>query len=412
MQIFKKPNFNFMKYKLFAFGLSGIIIIGGIVNITKGKRLNYGIDFAGGSMVRVLLKNEIPIDEVRESLSEVGLEKSRIQEIGATNREYLIRSLQTLRKSQEDEREAEEATGKETVEAIKQQEERKALEEEIEAHEIIGNKVIDALRLQEDRVALEKGLKDLNTVDERELTLILEASFPEEASAIAQNILSFRISEGIIQDYFQLQQETGISQEIINTLEGDTFLGSLAVLSKETVGPQVGHDLRRKATQAIVWALIGMLLYIGIRFKFAYGVAAILTLAHDVLITLGIFSLTNREINLPVIAAMLTIVGYSLNDTIVIFDRVRDNLRILRKHEFEGILDTSINQTLSRTVITSGTTFLTVLALFLFGGEVINDFAFTMIIGVVTGTYSSIYQSCPLLYYWNKIFKPKKGMRK
>ncbi|NIO48462.1 MAG: protein translocase subunit SecF [Candidatus Aminicenantes bacterium] len=386
MQIFKKPDFNFMKYKLFAFSLSAIIIIVGIVSITKGKGLNYGIDFAGGSLVRVFLKYEIPIDEVRKSLSRAGLEKSRIQEIGTSEREYLIRSLQTSEESQE--------------------------EEEIEAHEIIGNKVIDALRLQEDRVALEKGFKDLNTIDEKELILILETSFPEEATGIAQNILSFRISEGIIQDYAQLQRETGIGQEIINTLEERTFLGSLAVLSKESVGPQVGHDLRRKATQAIVWALIGMLIYIGIRFKFAYGVAAILTLAHDVLITLGIFSLTNREINLPVIAAMLTIVGYSLNDTIVIFDRVRDNLRILRKRDFEGILDTSINQTLSRTVITSGTTFLTVLALYLFGGEVINDFAFTMIIGVITGTYSSIYQSCPLLYFWNKIFKPKKGMRK
>jgi preprotein translocase subunit SecF len=385
MQIFKKPDFNFMKYKLFAFGLSGIIIIGGIINITKGKGLSEGIDFAGGSLVRVMLKNEIPIDEVRRLLSKIGLEKSRIQEIGASKREYLIRSMQTSEKSQE---------------------------EEIEAHEIIGNKVIEALRLQEDKAALEKGLKDLNTIGERELTLILEAVFPEEASAIAQNILSSRISEGIIRDYAQLQQERGISREIIDTLEGKTFLGSLAVLSKETVGPQVGHDLRKKATQAVIWALIGMLIYIGVRFKLAYGVAAILTLAHDVLITLSIFSLTNREINLPVIAAMLTIVGYSLNDTIVIFVRVRDNLRILRKHDFERILDTSINQTLSRTVITSGTTFLTVLALFLFGGEVINDFAFTMIIGVVTGTYSSIYQSCPLLHYWNKIFKPKKGMGK
>ncbi|HDZ27712.1 MAG TPA: protein translocase subunit SecF [Candidatus Aminicenantes bacterium] len=385
MQIFKKPHFNFMKYKLFAFGLSGIIIIVGIINITKGKGLNEGIDFAGGSLVRVMLKNEIPIDEVRRLLSEVGLEKSQITEIDASKREYMIRSLLTTGKSQE---------------------------EEIEAHEIIGNKVIEALRLQEDKAALEKGLKDLNTIGERGLTLILEAVSPEEASAIAQNILSSRISEGIIQDYAQLQQERGISQEIIDALEDKTFLGSLAVLSKETVGPQVGHDLRKKATQAVIWALIGMLIYIGVRFKLAYGVAAILTLAHDVLITLSIFSLTNREINLPVIAAMLTIVGYSLNDTIVIFVRVRDNLRILRKHEFERILDTSINQTLSRTVITSGTTFLTVLALFLFGGEVINDFAFTMIIGVVTGTYSSIYQSCPLLHYWNKIFKPKKGMGK
>ena len=145
-----------------------------------------------------------------------------------------------------------------------------------------------------------------------------------------------------------------------------------------------------------------MLIYIGIRFKFAFGVAAIFTLAHDVIITLGIFSFTNREINLPVIAAILTIVGYSLNDTIVIFDRVRDNIKLLRKNNLDQILDTSINQTLSRTIITSGTTFVTV----------INDFAFTMMIGVVIGTYSSIYQLCSLLYLWNKFFKPKKGLGK
>ncbi|MBC8357887.1 MAG: protein translocase subunit SecF [Candidatus Aminicenantes bacterium] len=385
MQIFKKPNFNFMKYKIFAFSLSGIIITFGIINITKGKGLNQGIDFAGGSLVRLMLKTQVPIDEVRKSLSDAGLGSPRIQEIGNTKREYLIRTLQPAE------------IGK---------------EEELEAHEIAGNKVVEALKQEEDRVALTKGLKDLNTIGEDELTLILQSFFPEEAVEIVKNILSFRISKGIIQDYDQLQQETGIRQEVVDKLKEKTFLGSLTVLSKESVGPQVGHDLRRKATQATIWALIGMLTYIGIRFKFAYGVAAIITLAHDVLITLSIFSFTNREINLPVIAAILTIVGYSLNDTIVIFDRVRDNIKTLRKHEFEGILDTSINQTLSRTVITSGTTFLTVMALYLFGGEVINDFAFTMIIGVLSGTYSSIYQSCSLLHFWNKIFKPKKGMGK
>jgi len=385
MQIFKKPNFNFMKYKIFAFSLSGIIITFGIINITKGKGLNQGIDFAGGSLVRLMLKTQVPIDEVRKSLSDAGLGSPRIQEIGNTKREYLIRTLQPAE------------IGK---------------EEELEAHEIAGNKVVEALKQEEDRVALTKGLKDLNTIGEDELTLILQSFFPEEAAEIAKNILFFRILKSIIQDYDQLQQETGIRQEVVDKLKEKTFLGSLTVLSKESVGPQVGHDLRRKATQATIWALIGMLTYIGIRFKFAYGVAAIITLAHDVLITLSIFSFTNREINLPVIAAILTIVGYSLNDTIVIFDRVRDNIKTLRKHEFEGILDTSINQTLSRTVITSGTTFLTVMALYLFGGEVINDFAFTMIIGVLSGTYSSIYQSCSLLHFWNKIFKPKKGMGK
>ena len=385
MQIFRKPNFKFMQYKYLAFALSGILILIGLLNITMGKGLNYGIDFAGGTLIRLAFKDKVPINDIRQRLSDAGLAGSRIQEIGKTGREYIIRTLQAIEGTELD---------------------------EMEAHEIIGTKVIEALRGKEEKSAMEQGKKDLNSIDESELTRLLEPSFPEEASSIAQKILSHRVEKGIIHDYDELEKAAGLRPEVTALLKEKTFLGRLAVLSRETVGPQVGHDLRRKATQAMIWALIGMLIYIGIRFRFAYGVSAILTLAHDVLVTIGIFSFTNREINLPVIAAILTIVGYSLNDTIVVFDRVRDNLKILRKHEFQDILDTSINQTLSRTVITSGTTFLTVFALFLFGGEVINDFAFTMMIGVIIGTYSSIYQSCPILFFWNKIFKPKKGMRK
>jgi preprotein translocase subunit SecF len=227
-----------------------------------------------------------------------------------------------------------------------------------------------------------------------------------------RRLLEFLPDGGTIETRLDQVEQTGIATEVVELLKEKTFLGSMAIKRRETVGPQVGEELRRRATQATIWALLGMLIYIGIRFKFAYGVAAIFTLAHDVLITIGIFSLTNREMNLPVIAAVLTIVGYSLNDTIVIFDRVRDNLKILRKLEFENLLNTSINQTLSRTVITSSTTLITVLALLIFGGEVINDFAFTMMIGVITGTYSSIYMSCSLLTFWKKIFKPKKGLGK
>lgn len=374
-----------MKFKYLAVSFSAVIILVGILNITLGKGLNYGIDFAGGTLIRLIFKEQISVLRIRQELSNKGLGASRIQEVGKTEREFIIRTLQEVEGAQLD---------------------------ELEAHEIIGNRVIEALQGEKEKSLLDQGKRDLNSIDEEELTLILESSFPEEGQHVAQKILSYRTDEGIIQDYEQLERAVGISPEITSFLKEKTFLGDLAILSKETVGPQVGHDLRRKATQATIWALIGMLIYIGIRFRFAYGVSAILTLAHDVLVTLGIFSLTNREINLPVIAAILTIVGYSLNDTIVVFDRIRDNLKILRKQEFQDILDTSINQTLSRTVITSGTTFLTVFALFLFGGEVINDFAFTMMIGVIFGTYSSIYQSCPILFYWNKIFKPKRGLRK
>ncbi len=385
MQLLKNPKFKFMKFKVTAFILSGIMIAIGITNITAGKGLNYGIDFAGGTLIRIMFKDPIPAGEVRLALENKGLGKSRIQQLGHSSQEYLIRTLQHL--------------------------EGLELEEELEAHEIIGNQVVEALRSEEYDTLMEKGLLDLNNIDISELTSLLQSDF-EDASEVAKQIIDHRVNQGIIHDFSSLQQETGVSSEIIRFLEKKTILGNLTVLSKETVGPQVGRDLRRKATQATIWALFGMLLYIGFRFKFAYGVSAILTLTHDVLITLGIFSLTNREINLPVIAAILTIVGYSLNDTIVIFDRIRDNLKILRKHPLEEIINNSLNQTLSRTFITSGTTFLTVLALFIFGGEVINDFAFTLIVGIIAGTYSSIYQSCPYLFYWNKLFKPKKGLRK
>ena len=307
MRIFREPKINFLKYKYFAFLLSGLIIASGIVSIIHKKGLNFGVDFAGGTLIRIKFEEPTPIEKIREVLRNVGLGQSRIQEVGHEEKEYLIRTI-TLKEK-----------------------------EEIEAHEIMGRKIVEAIKKHKE-------------------------------------------------------------------------LGKFEVLSKETVGPAVGHDLRRKATQATIWALIGMLIYIALRFQISYGIAAILTLTHDVLVTTSILSLTNREINLPVIAAILTIVGYSLNDTIVIFDRVRDNLKLGRKKTFVQILNDSINQTLSRTIITSFTTLLTVLILYFLGGEVINDFAFTMIVGVICGTYSTIYQSCPIVLAWHNVFK--KGKKK
>ena len=323
---------------------------------------------------------------MRQTLEIPELKGIKIQEVEKEDREYIIRAMIPESES----------------------------EQEVEAHEILADRIVGLLRTEQDRQNQQSGRKDLNHIDISEIIPLFQGSFPDQASDFAKIIIDTKESDdqkGIIERYDQISVPE-LSPEALEILKENTYLGSLAIKRIETVGPQVGSDLRRRATQATVWALIGMLIYIGIRFKFAYGVAAIFTLAHDVLFTLGIFSFTNREVNLPVIAAILTIVGYSLNDTIVIFDRVRDNIKLLRKKEFETILDTSINQTLSRTIITSGTTFMTVLALFLFAGPVINDFAFTMMIGVVIGTYSSIYQSCSLLYYWNKFFKPKKGFGK
>jgi preprotein translocase subunit SecF len=387
MQFLKKTNIDFMKYKYLALALSGVIILVGVLNMSVGKGLNYGIDFAGGALIRVIFQDDIAISEVRGALNAAGVQNSRIQHMGTSGREFIIRALP----------------------------EAEAEEQDIEAHEILSSLVVDALRGADEQSQIDQDKLDLNAIDINGIVALLQADFPEQASIIAPNVIAFRNSQemqGIIHDYGQLSQVEGMTPEITASLQEKTYLSRLAVLSKESVGPQVGRDLRRRATQATIWALIGMLIYIGLRFQLAYGVAAIFTLAHDVLIVMGIFGLTQRELNLPVIAAILTLVGYSLNDTIVIFDRVRDNLKTMRKQTFLQVLNSSINQTLSRTIITSGTTFMTVLALFLFGGQVINDFAFTIMIGVVIGTYSSIYMSCSMLYFWKKIFKPKKGLGK
>ena len=171
------------------------------------------------------------------------------------------------------------------------------------------------------------------------------------------------------------------------------------VLSKGIISPKIGSELSGKAVMAILSALALILLYISIRFEFKFALGAIAALAHDILITLGMFSLLSYEISLPIIAAFLTIVGYSLNDTIVIFDRIRENLKASRNQAYSSIVNNSINESLSRTVITSLTTFLVVFILWLFGGEVIHNFAFAMIVGVIVGTYSSIYIASTLVIY-------------
>lgn len=166
---------------------------------------------------------------------------------------------------------------------------------------------------------------------------------------------------------------------------------------QEEIGPKIGEELKGKAVLAIFWALLGIILYIWWRFEFTFGLAAVVALFHDVLITIGLFAIFGKEISLPVVAALLTIVGYSLNDTIVVFDRIREDLKLYKKDSYGSVINNSINETLSRTIITSVTTFVVVLSLYLFGGTVINDFAFALLIGVVIGTYSSIFIASPIL---------------
>ncbi len=202
-----------------------------------------------------------------------------------------------------------------------------------------------------------------------------------------------------------LGQGEGASEEISNQIQS-ALTGSLSsnpfeVRRMEQVGPEIGGELQSAAVLAILSALLGIVLYISIRFEFKFAIASIVALVHDILITLGVFSVLDLEISLAIIAAFLTIVGYSLNDTIVVFDRVRENLKSLRREKYENIVNLSINQSLSRTVVTSVTTFIVVLVLWLGGGEVIHNFAFALIIGVVVGTYSSVFVASPVIVEWN-----------
>jgi preprotein translocase subunit SecF len=386
MQFFKTPHIKFMKYKYIALAVTAAIVLAGVLNITVFKGLKLGVDFGEGTLVRVMLKSPQPVGDVREMLQRVGLGNSVIQESGKSGREYQIRTMQVVNLKASD-------------------------QEQMEAHAAQADKVIMALRGEAGNPEAARGLKDLNALDEKSLAALLESSFPGSGPDAARAVIAQRNTQGIIADFAELQG-LGLKPEVLTFLKDKTYLGNLTVLSRETVGPQVGADLRKKAVLATIWSLIGMLVYIALRFKLEYGVAAIFTLTQDVLITMSLYSFTNREINLPIIAGILTIVGYSINDTIVIFDRVRENQKALRKESLEEIMNLSVNQCLGRTLITSGTVFLTVGALFLFGGDVINDFAFLMLIGTIEGVYSTVYLSCPVVLFWQKWFKPKRGGRR
>jgi len=237
---------------------------------------------------------------------------------------------------------------------------------------------------------------------------------PTDATAIKKAMQGIELGSVVVQRFgdnqneflIRVEQSTtelqGLSVQIQNALEQTYAKGDVDIRRVEMVGPQVGKDLRSKGLKAIFYAMIGLLAYISWRFEFRFAVGAIVALVHDVAITLGAFSLFNKEIDLPIIAAFLAIIGYSLNDTIIVYDRIRENSGKYNKEGFSYIVNRSINETLSRTLLTSGTTLLVVLALFILGGGVIHNFAFAMLVGVVVGTYSSIFVASPVLIFWQQ----------
>ena len=225
----------------------------------------------------------------------------------------------------------------------------------------------------------------------------------DELREVAETLIAFRDQaphSGLVRDFSLITSVPGVNPDVITALPEATYLGGYAIRGLGAVGPKIGADLQLQARNATLAALGGMLLYIAFRFEWVYGVAAVVAVFHDVLVTLGFLSFFDREIELPVIAALLTLVGYSMNDSIVIFDRVRENRKQPKKQPLLQVLNLSVNQTMARTLLTSALTLVAVVALFLFGGEALRGFSFALVVGVVVGTYSSIFIAGPILLWW------------
>ena len=381
IEIFKHANYDFLSKKYFFIGLSWVLIAVGLVSVIararSGKSFNMGVDFVGGTMANVKFKQTPDLNRIRAALEKQGIKGGEItlQQVGEQigqppKNEVLIR----LPKDPSGE-----------ADKGKQQ-------------------VLAALATFNDASGQNKT--DINTAGKdllRDKFGSLLGLDSTKADELATRIVDFREKErgGLIGNFDDLKNLSGVDGATFDKLSQNFFSGAAALKQAEAVSPQVGADLRNRAIYVTIVACIGMLLYVALRFKsWGFGVGAIVAVVHDVLVTLGIFSIMQWEINLTVIAALLTLVGYSMNDTIVIFDRIRETMRTKRREPLEKLANDAINQTLSRTIITSGLTLLTVLAMLLFGGDVLKSFSWALFIGIVIGTYSSIYIASPFMLWW------------
>jgi preprotein translocase subunit SecF len=385
MEFFKGVNVDWMGKAKYFVALSLILLAVGWASILKNGGLRYGIDFRGGTLVYVRFAGPAPIDQIRKGLTSAGLADSSIQTISDTvfnsgTQNDVVIGL--ARKSQD---EGSLDTDKQAILDV--------LHKTFGTSDIAGK--IDFNSATKDAIAAYLTQKD---------PLSLGTNAGDRYNQLAQRLLDARDRDhsGIVTSFDELKAVDGVTSAVVASLKDGFTLGDFTIRNVEIVGPTVGAQLRRQAILATLYALAGMLVYIAFRFEWVYGVAAVIAVFHDVLITLGFFSLFHFEISLTVIAALLTLVGYSMNDTIVIFDRVREDLRLMRREPFPDVVNKAINQTLSRTILTSGLTFLTVLVLFLMGGEVLRAFSFAMVVGVVVGTYSSFGIAAPIVVLWNK----------
>ena len=379
MELFKNTDFDFLKWK-WPFIIASLVVTGaGFVSLAVKGGPHYGIDFKGGAQMRLRFNTEPPMDKIR-----VALDKN-----------VPGSSLQQL-------------TGAQEVEVITPIKDEKELNANRQAME-------DTLR---GMFGDSSGKLDVNNSSAETLSTALRPALLDagvalsdaEVMEVATSIEKYRNDEkgGLLKSFDELSSVKGVTPQIIEALKKQCVLGPFTILSADVVGPKIGADLRRQAIEATMYALAAMLVYIWFRFEWIYGVAAVVAVFHDTLITIGLFSLFNKEISLTVVAALLTLVGYSMNDTIVVFDRIRENLKILRREKLERLINISVNQTLSRTVLTSGLTLLTAMSLWLFGGEVLNGFSFALVWGIIFGTYSSVFIASPILIFGQNMIDRRK----
>jgi preprotein translocase subunit SecF len=385
MEFFHEPKIDWMGIKWYFISMSLLLAATGLISMAVKGGLAYGIDFRGGTVVYVKFAKPPNLDAIRRELDRQNLRGPMIQGYGApSNHEVMVAlDLKTTTSTQ-------------------------ALDQGRRA-------IVTALSGLYGQG--EAGKLDFNNSSPQTASDHLLAADPLGVSSqgfdsatktyrdLAEALIKFRNSpprSGIIADFQELSSVPGVNAGVIATLKNDFYLSSFAIKDTVIVGPKVGKDLRRQALYVTLAGLGAMLVYIWFRFELSYGVAAVVATFHDVIITLGFFSLLNKEITLNVIAALLTLVGYSMNDTIVVFDRIRENVRLNKREDLVSLINRSINQTLSRTILTSGLTFLAVVSLFLFGGEVIHGLSFALVVGVIIGTYSSIFIASPILVFFQK----------
>lgn len=383
LEFFRNTNIDFLGKKWYFLAFSLIFSVAGLLSIFFWHGIPLGVDFRGGTLVYVKYSHTPDPSVIHSDIDRAGLKNARVQRFGpATNNEVLI-SLDIQETS-------EQALDKGKTQIIQ------ALEGKAASTHDGKQDLNNASSLTIANYLLEKNPLHLDTDANQRYTVTAQAIVDQRD----------RVNSGVLGSIDALKGM--IDPAVVGSLDEGFFVSDFGIRNVEIVGPQVGAQLRKQALLATLYSLAGMLIYLALRFEWIYGVAAVLTVFHDTLITVGAFSLLGWEISLTVIAAILTLIGYSNNDTIVVFDRIRENIKLLRRDKLSDIVNRSINQTLSRTILTAGLTFLTVLALFLFGGEVLRGFSLALVIGILIGTYSSIAIAAPILVAYQE-WRTKRG---